>query len=790
MQPVHPLGFAVASAALLALGLGATGRRPDLVIRFPRTVLLLLLAVSAAAAAALVRLDPAGLRLRIDPSTEPLLPAGDPTSASYAEATRHFGNDEIFVVAMQTDDVFTRENLETLRRVGERISRIEGVSGVQSLMDVYSFRYVPADAWVEVRPFIEEIPADPEALAALRRRALADPIYRRTLVSDDGSAAALNVAFRPMSDAEFIAADLDGSIAAILADETAPGRRFHVAGRPHVKTRVFHLMLRDLGLLLPLALVAMAGAAALAFRSWRGVLLPLGTALLGTLWTFGAVAFLERPLNILTTLLGPTLVVMGCVYGVHVLARYEEDMARLRDPRAAAAASLEHLIGPVLVAGLTTVVGFGALLLTNVPAVFELGAFSVLGIASMTLIALAGLPAALALLPPPRRLAPAALSWSDRMNAALDARLTALARGATRHAGAVIAVFAGVGVLAASAIPRIVVDTDYLSFFDADDPVRRDFEAVDRALAGAVPIYVPLTGAGPGAFRDPDLLGRVERLQARIDEIEGVSRTLSLLDTLRVLNRAIEADDPAQERIPESRAAVTELLFLVPKGELARFTNVDHSRANLVVRTGLVGSAAVRKLTADLEAAVAAAGLPDTVHASVTGNTILLNRSADGIARGQPRTMAATALTIFVLVAWMLRSLRLGIVAMIPNLLPVLCFFGALGWGAAPLSLPTSLIGSVALGIAIDDTAHFLFRYRRERARAGGAAEAVHETGRRVGRPIAITSVMLCAGFGVIGLSGFATLREFGILSAGTMLWCVIADLLLLPALLVTIDPS
>jgi hypothetical protein len=172
------------------------------------------------------------------------------------------------------------------------------------------------------------------------------------------------------------------------------------------------------------------------------------------------------------------------------------------------------------------------------------------------------------------------------------------------------------------------------------------------------------------------------------------------------------------------------------------------------------------------------------VSASVTGNSLLLARSADGIAESQPQTMAIAALAIFLLVWASLRSLPLGVVAMIPNLVPVLLYFGLLGLGVAPLSLPTSLIGSVALGITIDDTAHYLFRWKHERRLRADAADAIDETTRRVGRAIAITSVMLCLGFGVIALSGFASLREFGWLSALTLGICVVADLTLLPALL------
>ena len=126
----------------------------------------------------------------------------------------------------------------------------------------------------------------------------------------------------------------------------------------------------------------------------------------------------------------------------------------------------------------------------------------------------------------------------------------------------------------------------------------------------------------------------------------------------------------------------------------------------------------------------------------LTGNTLLLSRSADGIARGQPKTVGLAAAAILILVAFGLRSLKTGLVAMVPNVVPVLVFFGVLGLGVAPLSLPTSLIGSVALGIAVDDTVHFLVRYRTERAAGASPEEASVRATQRVGRPIVITSVM------------------------------------------------
>jgi predicted RND superfamily exporter protein len=773
------------AAVAFAAAFAGVAWRPAWVVRFPRLILLAVTGVSLLAAAPLVSRDPLGLNLRIDPSTEPLLPAGDPAQEIYRSAVRDFGDDEVFVIAMQSEDVFRAETLATLRRATDRIARFPEVRKVQSLSDVVAFRYDAQSDWIEVSSFIDQIPTDPGELEALRQRALADPLYRKVLISEDGRTAAINVSFRKMTDQQFIDSRMDERIRAVLDAETSAEVRFHVAGRPHIKVRVYRLMVRDMRILIPLALAVVAAGLWLVFGSWRAVLLPMAVILLSTLWTFGTMAHLERPLTVLTTLLAPMLAAIGSAYGIHLVSRYQEEAARAPDAASAALDCLRHMRLPVLVAGFTTMIGFGALLITDVPAVFEVGAFSVLGVSSITLLTLTMLPAALAVWPVRASGGVAKRRLSSRIDAGLDRALAAVCGLAMRGATPVIVASAAVVAVCAAAIPRILIDTDYLSFFPERSEIRREFEAVNRLLAGAVPIYISLRGDEPGTFRDAEALSAIERIQREADAIPSVSRTLSLADTVRVMNRVMSRDDPEAERIPETRGAAAELVFMMPKGDLDRYTNVNHSRANVLVRTGAVGSAAVRSVAARLETAIAKGALPGGIEASVTGNAILLSRSADGIARGQPRTVGLAALAIFILVAITFRSLRLGSVAMLPNLVPVVIFFGALGLGVAPLSLPTSLIGSVALGIAVDDTVHFLVRYGQERRRGLDPEQAALRSARRAGRAIAITSFMLMAGFLVVGLSSFATLRQFGALSAATMGVCLLTDLVLLPALLV-----
>ncbi|MEE2662552.1 MAG: MMPL family transporter [Myxococcota bacterium] len=779
---IDPEVLALGLALLLWGGAWAAYRRPGRVIAHSGAVLLLLVGISLAAAGSLVQLAPLGLRLRIDPSTDPLLPRGDPARALHRDATLTFGDDQVYVVAVECPAIFEPGCLREIETVAAAISRLDGVQSVTSLLSATSFGYDAAEDWIEVRDFIEEIPSDPDELAALRKQALADPVYRRTLISPDARTCAIEVRLDEMTDAAMIASNLDRRIESILSARERAGvaASFRISGRPHFKMHVYRGMVRDLGILIPLAIVAIGAVLAAFHGNRRGVLLPLANGLLAVLWTFGAMAALGRPLSLLTVLIGPTLLAVGSVHGLHVVARYDEEVAGAGTAREAAERTLAALLRPLAIAASTTALGFAALLVSDVPAVTELGAFSVLGMGAIALLAVAGVPAALARMPLRSgrpRLARALSRWLERA-------LLAVSRAIARHVGLGLASFGCAAIVAVLALPRIEIDTDYLSYFDPDAPVRRDFDAINRALSGAVPLYVIVDTEGPAALRDPAMLRALEALQQRVERVEGVGRALSFLDPLRVLNRAFHEDDPAQERIPDTRGEIAELLFMIPKADLGRYATLDHARANVVARVGEVGSAAVLRVAGEIEAAATAVPLPEGVRVSVTGNALLLARSADGVARTQPLSVALAALGIFGFVALGLRSPRLGALAMVPNLVPVLFFFGLLGLGAAPLSLPTSLIGAVALGIAIDDTVHLLVRYRDERIAGCDPEQAVSACLRSVGRPVAITSLMLSAAFGTIALSEFATLREFGVLTAVTMGLCLITDLVLLPALL------
>ncbi len=787
---MDPVSFALMATFVLAAGITIALVRPLLVIDNPQITIAILAAISLAALAMLVRTEPIGFTIDVDPASEPLIGRNDPGIPIYQRAIRDFGNDDVYVIAMETDDVFTEDNLSTLVRLTGELRRLPGIAEVESLARVLSIQYDRDRDLVDISNLFRTVPGDKPGLEALRERAMSDPIYRKTLISGDARTTAINITFQPMTDAEFVALDLDGRIEALLDEEVAVGKHFYIAGRPHVRSQAYHLMVHDMGTLVPIAVVIAAITLWLMSGSVLGVVLPLISCLVATLWVFGAMATLQIDINLITLVLGSMMICVGSVYGVHVYARYEVIAAESVDARSAALDCLLYARTPVAMAGFTTLIGFGALLLTDIPATNQLGAFSMLGVVSVTLISLTGVPAALAWLPisldsnTSKAARPSVSVWFGHR---IDGILEAISRLATRQPTAVLVFWGAITIASLFLIPRITIDTDVITFFLDDSPVRTDFAAVNELLTGAVPIYVLASGPEEGAFREPETLRAIERLQADLEQVEGVSQVLSSVDLVRLVNRAMSNGEAAEARIPDTRAALAEATFVLPKSKLRRFSTSNHSRGNLVVRTGQAGSAAVRALEDRIQRVLSAAHLPEGFTTGVTGNAILLNRSADGIAGNQATQVGFAAATIFVLICIVFRSMRIGLISMVPNIVPVLLFFGILGTGIAPLSLPTSLIGSIALGIAIDDTMHFLVAYRKQRSDGLDPEAAARRCILQVGRPIIMTSVMLVVGFLVILVSGFATLREFGYLTALTMGVCLTTDLILLPALLVRV---
>lgn len=732
-------------------------------------------------------------RITVDSSVEALLPQDDPERRFAREIRNLYGSDEIGFIGVLADDVYQPAVLQKISRLTDDIAKVDGVAKVLSLTNVPD----PV-ADVAAPPLVPKIPTNAAESAELRKKVADRPLYRKTFASDDGRAAAIDIFFEEMDDDEFARRGIDQKIEAIVEAARGP-EEIHYTGLPHMKVYTANALWRDLVRFVPITLAIIVVVLALCFRSLRGVTLPALTVVVSLIWTLGIMVLAGSHLTLGTTSLPPLVLVIGTAYSLHVLAEYYELAEPDRSMPEVVLETLRRVGPPSLIAALTTGIGFASIAINQIPSIRAMGVYSAIGITLAFVLSIVLLPACLALMPPPRR------REIGDFSPGLAAFLRWIGEAAVRRRRQMILGSLAVTMLALLPMPWIRVDSNFQSFFRADDPIRRATDAINTHLAGSAAFYVAIDGHEKNVLKTWDALHRIKDLQTFIDGLPGVEKTVSLVDHLEQYDRGSQQIEPGSlvvgpsGEIVEAEAAVAKTTFwenpaqlaglfkfvsMSPKA-LASVVTEDFSRTNILVGTSLTRSSDITE-TVEKIREYAEGRFPPELDIRPTGTLILLTRTTGSIIAGQIESLALTAGIIFVIMAAMFLSFRVGLIAMVPNVFPIVVFFGFMGLIGADLNLATNMVASIALGIAVDDTIHILSRLSSEVRETGDQERALLRTLATVGKPAVYASALIFLGFLTLCLSMFVPIQQFGMLSAATMAFALAGELVLTPALLST----
>jgi len=713
--------------------------------------------------------------VRVDSSIENLLPVDDPEKLYYDQMKPVFGDEEIVVVGVFADDVFARSTLAKIDRLTSSLAAIDGVAEVVSLTNVRGAEMT--EYGLSIGPLMRTPPSTDAEAQSLRDRIVANPIYLKNVVSADGRAAAISMVFETMTDDEFLARGIEEKIRAQLEELQGP-EELALTGLPIAKAAGTRMMESDVVTFTPLAALLVTIVLLFAFRTVRGILVPLCTVVIGVVWTTGVMALFDTPINMGTLVLNPLLMVVGAASGIHMVSEYYMEVRPERSSMEIVEHALDRVTVPVLTAAATTLIGFGTLVFTQIRAVREFGLFSVFGIVAVVLAAFTIVPAALVLLPVPKRspMSDDGAGWLSRVlrrisSGVLHYRWTALACGVV------------VVLLSFWGIARIHVETDYLGFFDADSQVRRENDRISTDLAGTQPIYVVIDGKEAGTVTRLETVRAMGELQQFILAQPGVDLALSIVDYLAMMRAVLQPDLPPG--LPATQSELNQLLFLVDPKQIKPVLTADQQLANIVVRTSLSRSVEVGEFVQRVRE-FAASRLPRGVVARPTGTVVLLSQSSDDLAWGQITGLWQELTVLLILLVIMFLSFRVGVLALIPNVVPTIVLFGIMGWTGIDLNICTSMIAAIAIGIAIDDTIHLLSRFSDELHITGSQEEAILNAVGSVGQSAFFIALALSAGFFIVCLSNFQPVRHFGLLSGLTMAIALVVELLLTPALVTT----
>ncbi len=751
-------------------------------------VLLLLGAVSAL-------LLPALDDLEINTSPATLILSDSPANLVHQKTRRIFGNDEVLLIGLTADTLLQPDTLSTIRQVTWDIEAIPGVRRVLSLTNTLDI--LERDGAIEISPLIPES-LEHLDLQALRTRLRDNPLYEKELISSDLRTTSLLVFLQERSSR---GEDQIFRLVARIRTAAAPLARLgHLffGGVPEMETAGMRNMIRDLWVFTPITVILVMVILTLNFHSRRGVSLPLLAIGLTLVCTLASMVLGGYPLKPSTLVLPSLLIANGSAYTIHLLTHYYQCLLQAYDRtssgargllsrqryREVLAQSLDRAHRPIATSAFTTMAGFAALIFNRIPAIRDLGIFAVLGVFLSYLFCMHLIPAILVYLPiPPRN----RISGHERSHRHTFFRK--LGHFNLKHRGWIYSIAGLCAAMGLGGAFQVQVRTDYLGHFRDSAPVVQATRNFEEHLSGLSSFSIVIESPDQMPLTDAATLGAVDRLQRKLQDLPGVDRTLSIVDSMKLLNQALHQNQPAFFRLPGRQDMLEEMLELIESDprELSRdFLSEDHTALRILVRSSLFESTRLKALT-DQVVQLAAPLFPPPANLQTTGTLVLMNLTSDQLAREQVKSLLLSVTFIFTILIFLCRSFKVGLMCMIPAGLPVLMFFGLLGWIGLSLNVNTSVIAAIAIGIGVDNCIQYLVRFQRCRKEGLSPRAAARESLTRAGGPMSAAAAVVVLGFLVFGLSRFAPVSQFGLLSAFVMGFNLVTNLVLLPSLLLVV---
>lgn len=698
------------------------------------------------------------------------------------ELEEEFGGLDVILISYHAEDVFASESLEMIDNLTYDLEALTEIDHIISLTNYESI--TSDDESMTVESFIQELPRNQAESDSLSGTALADPILGRLLVSADGKYTAIIIYSDPDVD-EVAVVD---TLKRVLQPYQEASHDLRLGGMPVIRSQISEDIAHDTRTFIPSGMVLIALLLYFSFRSRRGVALPLLVVLLSILGTLGLMAWFGLMLSVITSIMPIMLIAVASAYGIHIITRYFEDCADLPDDadnKEVVTNVIEHMMRPLFLAGLTTVIGFLSLLSHILPASREVGILTAFGVVLAFGISITFIPAVLVLTKKPS----SERQNKNTANRLLSRILVRIGSVVFHHRNIIFAAFALIMIIAAIGIPKVELDSNPLNYYSPESNVRVINNIIEDHFGGSTTMSVVVEGD----IKSPDVLYQVDQIQQFLEDREGVGYTLAITDFLKLMNQSMNGGDPAYYTIPESRQLVSQYLLLYSwessDGYLDSYVDYDYRTAQIVVRLNTMDVYYMVDLQEELNQF-----LNENIHVDnkpkSEGYAVLLGNLMPMMVKGQIRSLVLSVIFAALVTGLVFRSLSAALISAMPLAFAIAGVFGLMGYLGIYLNTATSMLSSIMIGIGIDYTIHFLFRFRTEIRKGLTDEEAIVKTLSTTGQGIIINGFSVMMGFAVCMLSTFIPIYFFGWLISVSIFMCLIAALTLLPLVLILTRPK
>ncbi len=716
--------------------------------------------------------------LKINPDLESYLPDNIESRINNNKVGEMFGTKEPIVVILSTEDVLAPQTLERIDNLTSSFLDMGILSPVQSLSTAKNIR--SEDGMMLVDPVIESYPQDDDEIEELRESIRQNDLAYKLLVSEDFK----NTMILLNSDLSVKDAELMNMIDSVI--NLYPGsEEVLINGQPYLRGEANEKISKDIMILLPLGLLLMLIFFWISFREFKGVILPFGVVLISIAISMSLIPLLGWELSIIGVLIPIMMIAIANNYGVHFIARYQELNAT--DPNTTmeeiVEEALSYLKRPVVICGLTTIVGILGLTVHILLPASQMGVVSAIGIAIALLLSLTFIPALLSFLKK------GALHFHpDGESRSLIAKmLNSIGKLLARHPKRVLAGFAILFLATASGIAAMGVASDFNNILPAKHPFNKSIDIANSEFGGSK----LMTAVFEGDIKDPGLLKRMEHYESELVKVNGIGSATSIAKIIRKMSTAL--NDPNEEgynKIPDDRDAVAQYVELYSMNgdpaDFEQFVDFDYTKAAMTIQFNAEGMRDLERVIASVDNIIG-----DDPALSFTGGYSLVEKEmSESIVRGQYYSLLFAFVAIFMLLAIIFKSISAGLLGSLPLLFAVVCTFGFMGWSGIKLDIVTALLSSVSIGLGVDFTIHMFWRMKSEIASGREYRDAAVTALKTAGRGITINALSVMLGFSILFFSSFPIIKSFALLIILSLLFCLVSSLLLVPAICVTFKPG
>ncbi len=725
-------------------------------------------------------------QLRVDFSFESIMLTDDEEAAFFDEFKERFeesGRD--IIVLLQGKALLEAEGLPLLR---ELTAVLEELDGVEEVLTVLNAPIVEGtEEGLQIESLHDRISKGRLRIEGLREAALQNPILHRTLLSDDGQTLALFVRLALYVQTEKQKRPVVRAVKSTASSVVAGRFPVYFTGFPVIQEEYTQKGLGEAWRFFMVSAGILCIFLYFTFRSSLGLYVPQLTVLASVVFLLGLMSLCGQEIDLITNIIPSLLLVYGIADSIHLIHRYYEELGHGLSKREALLVVIRRMGVACFMTSFTTAVGFLSLTTATIRIIRNFGLFAGIGIFLAYGATIVLLPILLSLHPSPRG------KWEkETAHGPIGRLLTRIGRVNERFPRTLI--FFGFLLFAGSALlcTRVEMESYILEELAEDNPIVQANQILDGEMAGIFPYQVQIAAAEEGGALEPDFLNRVDRLETFLSSQPWIRKTFSILTLLKEMHQAMNGGDPAFYRVPESRELVAQYLLLYSMSgdpeDLDALVTPDGRYLRLVCQGIDMGTSNFFELKRRTEKKAATLFEPPASY-HVTGRSLLANRALNNIVRDMLVSFLSAFGIIFVAVSLLYRSFKAGLITMVPNIIPLVFTLGFMGLFGITLRVSTVVAFSICLGMAVDDTIHYLTRFREELDRTGDYVASMYRTLQSAGRAIVLTTSMLISGFLVFLTSDFNATHDFGLLSSVALTASLLGSIIFLPAALNTIKP-